>query len=100
MKQYLIIPAAISFAAFNCVPIAYAASFDCRQAIRLQDKFICQHVAISKLDEELARAYRAQMKSLSKEGQAAGFVNVEVPLALVRPHLTPLARDRMASNPR
>lgn len=71
MKQYWIIPAAISFSAFNFGTTVHAASFDCRQATRLQEIFICQHQKLSRLDEELARAYRAQMTGLSKDGQSA-----------------------------
>jgi uncharacterized protein len=71
MKQYLLTHAALSFAVCSYGVTAQAASFDCRQATRVQEKFICQHDEISKLDEELARAYRAQTKTLSSEAQSA-----------------------------
>ncbi len=71
MKQYLLTHAVLSFAACSYGVNAQAASFDCRQVTRVQDKFICQHEEISKLDEELVRAYRAQTKTLSSEAQSA-----------------------------
>ena len=49
---------------------AYAASFDCNQASRPQEKFICQNEDVSRLDVALAKAYQDQMKVLPKDAQS------------------------------
>ena len=48
----------------------FAASFNCDQASRPQEKFICKNEAIMKLDVALAKAYREQMKVLPKDAQS------------------------------
>ena len=49
---------------------ACAASFDCTKAKRVTEKLICSTPALSQLDEELAKAYRALRKELDPKGQA------------------------------
>ena len=48
---------------------ASAASFDCAKAKLPHDRVICADATLSKLDEELARAYRAASAKLSNEGK-------------------------------
>ena len=48
----------------------YAASFNCNQAYRPQEKFICQNEEVSRLDVALAKAYQEQMKVLPKDAQS------------------------------
>jgi uncharacterized protein len=48
----------------------FAASFNCDQASRPEEKFICQDEEIMKLDVALAKAYREQMKVLPKDAQS------------------------------
>ena len=48
---------------------AFAASFNCTQAVRAQEKFICQYEEISRLDDLMTEAYREQMKFLPKKTQ-------------------------------
>ena len=49
---------------------AYSASFNCNQAFRPHEKFICQNEDVSKLDDALAKAYQEHMKVLSKDAQS------------------------------
>ena len=60
---------AISLIAAFSWDIVRAASFDCNRAARPQEKFICQHAEVSKLDEDLAKVYRDQTKILPREAQ-------------------------------
>lgn len=48
---------------------ASAASFDCKKAASWQEKTVCSNPELSKLDEELAKAYHDALVSLSPEGQ-------------------------------
>lgn len=52
-----------------CEAPTFAASFNCNQAARPQEKFICQYDEISRLDDLMAEAYREQKKALPKEAQ-------------------------------
>jgi uncharacterized protein len=45
---------------------AYAASFNCNQSSRPQEKFICHNAEVSKLDDALAKAYRDQLGVLPR----------------------------------
>ena len=47
-----------------------AASFNCNEASRTQEKFICENEDISQLDGAMAKAYREQMKVLPKYAQS------------------------------
>lgn len=49
---------------------AYSASFNCNQASRPQEKFICQNEDVSKLDDALDKAYQEHMKVLTKDAQS------------------------------
>lgn len=51
-----------------CRPVS-AANFDCAKATLRRDKLICADATLSKLDEELARVYRATTGRLSNEGR-------------------------------
>jgi uncharacterized protein len=46
-----------------------AASFDCHKATTWLEKTVCSNPELSKLDEELAKAYHDALTSLSPEGQ-------------------------------
>ena len=48
---------------------AQSASFDCQKASTQVEKNICSNEVLSKLDEEMAKAYRDALDSLSSEGQ-------------------------------
>jgi uncharacterized protein len=48
---------------------AVAASFDCNKAASWLEKTVCSNPELSKLDEQLAKAYRDALASLSPEGQ-------------------------------
>lgn len=48
---------------------AIAASFDCHKAATWLEKTVCSNPELSKLDEELAKAYHDALASLSPEGQ-------------------------------
>jgi len=48
---------------------ATAASFDCKKAASWVEKTVCSNPELSKLDEELAKAYHDALASLSPEGQ-------------------------------
>jgi len=48
---------------------AQSASFDCQKASTQVEKNICSDRVLSKLDEEMAKAYSDALKSLSPEGQ-------------------------------
>jgi uncharacterized protein len=48
---------------------ANAASFDCNKAVSWLEKTVCSNPELSKLDEELAKAYHDALASLSPEGQ-------------------------------
>jgi len=48
---------------------ATAASFDCRRAISKMEKTVCSNPKLSKLDEQMAKAYHDALSSLSPEGQ-------------------------------
>jgi uncharacterized protein len=48
---------------------ATAASFDCKKAATWVEKTVCSNPELSKLDEELAKAYHDALASLSPEGQ-------------------------------
>jgi len=48
---------------------AIAASFDCNKAASWLEKTVCSNPELSKLDEELAKAYHDALASLSREGQ-------------------------------
>jgi uncharacterized protein len=48
---------------------AIAASFDCNKAATWVEKSVCSNPELSKLDEELAKAYHDALASLSPEGQ-------------------------------
>lgn len=48
---------------------ATAASFDCKKAVTWVEKTVCANPELSKLDEEMAKAYTDALKSLSPEGQ-------------------------------
>ena len=48
---------------------AVAASFDCKKATTWVEKTVCSNPELSKLDEELAKAYHDALASLSPEGQ-------------------------------
>jgi uncharacterized protein len=48
---------------------ASAASFDCKKAASWLEKTVCSNPKLSKLDEELAKAYHDALASLSPEGQ-------------------------------
>ena len=48
---------------------ATAASFDCQKAASWVEKTVCSNQELSKLDEELAKAYHDALVSLSHEGQ-------------------------------
>jgi uncharacterized protein len=48
---------------------ATAASFDCKKAASWVEKTICANPELSKLDEEMAKAYHDALASLSPEGQ-------------------------------
>ncbi|HYA15418.1 MAG TPA: lysozyme inhibitor LprI family protein, partial [Syntrophales bacterium] len=48
---------------------ALAASFDCNKATTWLEKTVCSNPELSKLDEELAKAYHDALASLSPEGQ-------------------------------
>jgi len=50
---------------------ANAASFDCAKAKSAEEKAICADPKLSKLDEQMDAAYRAALKILSPQGQAA-----------------------------
>ena len=68
IKNVLMTTAISLIAAFSW-DIVRAASFDCNRAARPQEKFICQHAEVSKLDEDLAKVYRDQTKILPREAQ-------------------------------
>jgi uncharacterized protein len=48
---------------------ATATSFDCKKAASWVEKTVCSNPELSKLDEELAKAYHNAIASLSPEGQ-------------------------------
>jgi hypothetical protein len=48
---------------------ATAASFDCKKAATWVEKTVCANPELSKLDEEMAKAYHDALASLSPEGQ-------------------------------
>jgi uncharacterized protein YecT (DUF1311 family) len=48
---------------------ATAASFDCKKAATWLEKTVCSNPELSKLDDEMAKAYSNALKSLSPEGQ-------------------------------
>jgi uncharacterized protein len=48
---------------------ATAASFDCKKAASWVEKTVCANPELSKLDEQMAKAYTDALKSLSPEGQ-------------------------------
>lgn len=48
---------------------ANAASFDCKKASTWLEKTVCSNPELSKLDDQLAKAYADALKSLSLEGQ-------------------------------
>jgi uncharacterized protein len=48
---------------------AVAASFDCHKATTWLEKIVCSDPELSKLDDELAKAYHDALASLSPEGQ-------------------------------
>ena len=48
---------------------AVAASFDCKKAASWVEKTVCSNPELSKLDEEMAKAYHDALASLSPEGQ-------------------------------
>jgi len=48
---------------------ATAASFDCKKAASWAEKTVCSNPELSKLDEQMAKAYHDAMVSLSPEGQ-------------------------------
>ncbi len=48
---------------------ATAASFDCKKASTWLEKTVCANPELSKLDEQMAKAYQDALKSLSPEGQ-------------------------------
>ena len=48
---------------------ATAASFDCKKAATWVEKTVCSNPELSKLDEDLAKAYSDALASLSPEGQ-------------------------------
>ena len=48
---------------------ATAASFDCKKAASWLEKNVCSNPELSKLDEQMAKAYSDALKSLSPEGQ-------------------------------
>ena len=48
---------------------ASAASFDCKKAASWVEKTVCSNPEISKLDEQMAKAYHDALASLSPEGQ-------------------------------
>jgi uncharacterized protein YecT (DUF1311 family) len=48
---------------------ALAASFDCKKAATWLEKTVCSNPELSKLDDELAKAYHDALSSLSPEGQ-------------------------------
>ncbi len=48
---------------------ANAASFDCKKASTWLEKTVCSNPELSKLDEEMAKAYSDALASLSPEGQ-------------------------------
>ena len=48
---------------------AAAASFDCKKAASWLEKTVCANPELSKLDEEMAKAYHDALASLSPEGQ-------------------------------
>jgi uncharacterized protein YecT (DUF1311 family) len=48
---------------------ATAASFDCNKAATWVEKTVCSNPELSKLDDELAKAYKDALASLSPEGQ-------------------------------
>ena len=65
----------IIFSALNLIILSvlnstYAASFNCNQAYRPQEKFICQNEDVSKLDDALGKAYQEHMKLLPKNAQS------------------------------
>lgn len=49
---------------------ANAASFDCKKATTWLEKTVCANLELSKLDEQLDKAYHDALTSLSPEGQA------------------------------
>jgi uncharacterized protein len=48
---------------------ATAASFDCKKAASWVEKTVCSNPELSKLDEQMAKAYHDALASLSPEGQ-------------------------------
>jgi uncharacterized protein len=48
---------------------AVAASFDCKKAASWVEKTVCSNPELSKLDDEMAKAYHDALASLSPEGQ-------------------------------
>jgi uncharacterized protein YecT (DUF1311 family) len=48
---------------------AIAASFDCKKAASWVEKAVCSNPELSKLDEEMAKAYHDALANLSPEGQ-------------------------------
>jgi uncharacterized protein YecT (DUF1311 family) len=48
---------------------AIAASFDCKKAATWLEKTVCSNPELSKLDDQLAKAYHDALASLSPEGQ-------------------------------
>ena len=69
MRSYIHFSLLNSIILFVCSS-AYAASFNCTQASRPQEKFICQNEEVSRLDVALAKAYQEQMKVLPKDAQS------------------------------
>ena len=60
----------ISIALFGLLSTqATAASFDCKKAATWVEKTVCANPELSKLDEELAKAYHEALTNLSPEGQ-------------------------------
>src|SRR5664280_1947070 len=48
---------------------AIAASFDCKKTASWVEKTVCSNAELSKLDDEMAKAYANVFKRLSPEGQ-------------------------------
>lgn len=49
---------------------AHAASFDCKAAKAAQERFICNNAELSRLDEDMAAAYRKHLGQLSEKARA------------------------------
>lgn len=64
---FLILPLILIFNAFSIQ--TNAASFNCKKAIHLHEKLICNNPDLSKLDEELDLTYKKNLMHLSKKAQ-------------------------------